>query len=128
MDGRTTDTEITDMQTITRKGLAEVFGVRAADAAAILKMSRQELAALPAGAQRIRECYHPPTTRDLRLTCLDAICDGTFGVEAFELTRGRYRGSYCEYLNTGETYATTLIVVAGNYRIGCWGDVAERYT
>lgn len=116
------------MQKITTAGLIEVFGPRADEAREILSMSRAELEALPAGAARVRECYHPPTTRDLRLTCLDAICDGTFGVEAFALTRGRYRGGWCEYLNTGDAYAATLIVVGGNYRIGCWGDVAERYT
>ena len=32
-----------------------------------------------------------------------------------------------EYVNKGDTYATTLLKVNGNYRIGCWGDEVERY-
>lgn len=91
-------------------------------AKAIFRMKRAELETLPAGLARIRECYNPPTTSDVRLHCLDALL-GTFGVEAFQ-TRN---GTWVEYLNTGETYCPTIVRMNGNYRIASWGDIAERY-
>lgn len=91
-------------------------------AKAIFRMRRAELETLPAGEARIRECYNPPTTSDVRLHCLDALL-GTFGVEDFQ-TRN---GTWVEYLNTGETYSPTIVRMNGNYRIASWGDIAERY-
>ena len=105
------------------KTLSAVFGDRASEARTILEMNRAALEALPAGAARVAECCHPPKTYDLRLTCLDAICDGSFGVEGFRLRDG----TYCDYLNTGDTYAPTLLHVHGRYRVACWGDIAERH-
>lgn len=101
--------------------LRAVFGDRAREARAILEMSRAELETLPAGAARVAECYNPPATSDLRMTCLDALA-GTHGVEGFE-TR---RNGWCEYLNAGDTYAPTLLRYRGRYRVGCWGGIAER--
>lgn len=104
------------------KTLAAVFGDKARDARKILEMTREELESLPAGAARIRECWHPPKTYDLRLTCLDALGE-SYGVEGFRLRDG----SYCDYLNMGDTYTPTLLRVHGRYRVACWGDVAERF-
>lgn len=101
--------------------LRQVFGDNARQARAILEMTRRELEALPAGAERVAECDNPPATSDLRLACLDALA-GTHGVEVFE-TR---RNGWCEYLNAGDTYAITLIRYRGRYRVACWGDIAER--
>lgn len=100
--------------------LRAVFGDNAKHARAILEMSRRELEELPAGAARVQECYNPPATSDLRLTCLDALA-GTHGVEAFETRRG-----WCEYLNAGDTYSVTLVRYRGRYRVTTWGDIAER--
>lgn len=102
--------------------LRPVFGDNAKQARAILEMSRRELEQLPAGAARVAECYHPPATSDLRLTCLDAIA-GTHGVESFECRDG----SVCDYLNAGDTYALTLVRFRGRYRVTTWGDIAERH-
>lgn len=108
--------------------LAEIFEHRAAEARAILEANRATLETLPAGAARVRECYHPPSTADIRMHCLDAICDGSHGVESFQLDDG----SWCDYLNTGDTYSVTLLRVSSprtgrySYRVGCWGDIAER--
>ncbi len=101
--------------------LRTVFGDNAKQARAILEMSRRELEALPAGAARVAECYNPPATSDLRLTCLDALA-GTHGVGAFETRHG-----WCEYLNAGDTYAPTLVLFRGRYQVATWGDVAERH-
>lgn len=104
------------------KTLRAVFGENAKEAKRILQATRAELETIPAGAARVRECYHPPSTKDLRLTCLDKLA-GTFGVEAFQTTAG----DYCEYLNAGDTYTTTLLWFRGAYRVGCWGDIAEKH-
>jgi len=89
-------------------------------AKAIFRMRRSELESLPAGLARIRECYNPPTTSDVPLHFLDEF-PGTFGIEAFQ-TRN---GTWVEYLNTGDTYAPTIIRMNGHYRIASWGDIAE---
>lgn len=102
--------------------LRVVFGERAREARAILEMNRAQLEALPAGEARVRECYHPPATYDLRMTCLDALGE-TFGVESFQLRDG----SFCDYLNSGDSYTPTLLRVHGSYRVACWGDIAEKH-
>ena len=103
------------------KTLNQVFGDKAKQARAILEMTRSQLENLPAGAARVAECYHAPSTADVRMHCLDALGESS-GVESFELRDG----SYCDYLNTGDTYSPTLIRVHGHYRVGCWGDIAEK--
>lgn len=110
------------------KTLRQVFADRAPEARRILEMSRAELETLPAGAARVRACYHPPSTADLRLHCLSALDPGLCGVEGFPLTRGRYAGEWLEYINAGDTYTPTIVRVCGRYRVACWGDYAERYT
>jgi hypothetical protein len=113
------------MTTATRlpsvRTLRAVFGEQARQARAILEMTRNQLAALPAGQSRVQECYHPPATSDLRMTCLNALGE-TSGVEAFQV-RG---GDWCEYLNVGDSYRSTLIRLRGRYRVACWGDIVER--
>ena len=103
------------------KTLNQVFGDKAKQARTILEMARNELEALPAGAARVAECYHAPSTADIRLHCLNALGESS-GVEAFELRDG----SRCYYLNTGDTYTATLLRVHGRYRVACWGDIAEK--
>lgn len=106
----------------TVKALVAVFGDKAREAKRILRMSRTELAALPAGEARIRECYHPPATSDVRMECLNALAE-THGVEAFKVRNG----DWCEYLNGGDTYTATLVHFRGSYRVASWGDIAERF-
>lgn len=104
------------------KALRELYGNKAPMIKRILRMNRASLMALPAGDARVRECHNEPALQDLRMTCLDAECE-TFGVEAFQV-RG---GDWCEYLNTGDTYAPTIVRLRGTYRIACWGDLVERF-
>lgn len=103
------------------KTLREVFGDKAPEARRILQMSRAQLAQLPAGAARIADCYNPPATYDVRMTCLNAIAE-THGVEAAE----NRDGEWLEYLNTGETYAATLCHWRGRYIVSSVGDIAEN--
>lgn len=76
-------------------------------------------------------CANRMWRRAYVLRAIDAIL-GTYGVEALTLEseRDNYTsGPRFEYLNAGDTYATTLIYDshADTLRIGCWGDIAERY-
>lgn len=52
---------------------------------------------------------------------------GTYGVEGLGAGNA-FDGPAYEYLNTGDTYATTLIYSrkADALTIGAWGDIAER--
>jgi hypothetical protein len=110
------------MKTPSIKTLRQVFDEKASIAKSILQMTRAQLVELPAGAARVAECYHPPKTYDIRMHCLDALA-GSYGVESFELKNG----TYCDYLNTGDTYSPTLVRVNGFYRVASWGDIAERH-
>jgi hypothetical protein len=100
--------------------IESVFPGKGKEAKAIFRMRRSELELLPAGNARVRECYHAPSTSDVRLHCLDALLE-TFGIEAFQ-TRN---GTWVEYLNTGDTYALTIVRMNGHYRIASWGNIAE---
>lgn len=109
------------------KTLETVFGDNARHARAVLEMKREELFGLTGAAgaavlARDRECYHTPNTVDLKLQALNVLA-GTMGDEAFQLRDG----TWCYYLNAGDTYSTTLIWLHGRWRVACWGDVAERY-
>lgn len=88
----------------------------------ILEMKRAELEATEAGASRVRECYNPPGTEDVRMHVLNACDGGLHGVEAIRLHDGC---DYADYLNTGDTYAPTLILYNGRYRVQSVGDFVE---
>ena len=90
-------------------------------ARAIFEMSRAQLLETEAGNTRYNECYNPPKTYDLRLHVLDALDSGLYGVEAVESTGGEY----ADYLNTGDSYAPTIIYWRGRYRVQSLGDFIE---
>ena len=83
----------------------------------------------PAAVARRQECYHPPSLLDQRLHALNAEAE-TFGVEYIA-----HRDDGCrvgdqhglEYLNTGDTYAPTIIFdhARGSWRVTSWGDIVE---
>ena len=102
--------------------LRAVFGASAKQARVILEMSRDQLEALPAGQSRVQECYNPPATSDIRMTCLDALGE-TYGVEAFQVDGGEW----CDYLNVGDPYRSTVVRLRGRYRVACWGDIVEKF-
>ena len=92
-------------------------------ARAILTMNKAELSTQPAAVARIRECLHSPAWWDVRLTVLNSIDQGLHGVESIETAAG---GEWASYLNTGETYADTLIYWRGAYRVQSLGNFIER--
>lgn len=91
-------------------------------ARAILEMTRAQLIETEAGAARVRDCLNPPSTPDIRMHVLNACDAGLHGVEAIRLRDGC---DFAEYLNTGETYAPTLIRYNGRYRVQSVGDFVE---
>jgi len=93
----------------------------AKQARAILKMPHAELSVHPAGLARIRECLNPPKWWDVRMHVLNSIDPGLYGVESAQSVSGEH----AEYLNTGDTYAPTLIYWRGFYRVQSLGDFIE---
>lgn len=85
----------------------------------------------PAAIARERECYSSPTLADLRMTALNAELE-CFGVEHVHDAGADSSFMYCtgkcfDYLNTGDTYGTTIIRFSdGRYRVGDWGTIVER--
>lgn len=102
------------------KTLEQAFPDNAKAAREVLEMSRDDLENHPIGAARVRECYHAPMTYDLRLHILNSL-GGFHGIEAIEGTKGEW----CEYLNSGDMYAPTIIYWRGRYRVQSLGDFIE---
>lgn len=109
---------------LTRKPSVEtlraVFGDDANKARKIFEMSRAQLCETEAGAARVRACYHAPKTYDLRMHALDAL-GHTYGLEACEASTGQH----VDFLNTGDSYAPTVIYWRGAYRVQSLGDFVE---
>ena len=108
------------MKTPSIKTLTRVFD-NPHEARRVLKMKHVELSDHPVGAARILECMHSPKWYDVRLTVINSIDHGLHGVESCETVNGEY----CDYLNTGDIYADTLIFWRGNYRVQSLGDFIE---
>lgn len=68
----------------------------------------------------IASSWNEPRLHELKLVAIDEILN-TYGVEYI---RTKKRTIY--YCNAGDTYATTVMRVAGRYVVGCWGDIVER--
>jgi hypothetical protein len=84
----------------------------------------------PAAVELARQCYNAPSLCYMRLTALNAEAE-TFGIEAVWRADGSKdcangRPAF-EYLNTGDTYAPTIIRKdTGRYIVASWGDIVER--
>lgn len=111
--------ELEATRTPSIKTLSSVFS-DPAEAKRILRMSRRELEATPAGAARVAECYHSPDTCDVRLHVLNTAEASLHGIETVQ-----FGSEFADYLNTGDSYAPTLIYWRGNYRVQSVGDFIE---
>lgn len=79
----------------------------------------------PAAIELVRQCYHPPGLGYMRMVALNHAA-GTHGIEAV-WHAGDTDAPAFEYLNTGETYAPTIIRWSdGRYRVASFGDIVER--
>lgn len=117
------------MRTPSIATLARVFD-NPREAKRVFQMNRAELLAHPVGAARDAACMLAPKTWDLRLHVLNSLDAGLHGLESLASVREDSRGigsdEYAEYLNTGDTYAPTVIYWRGNYRVQSVGDFIER--
>lgn len=50
---------------------------------------------------------------------------GTHGVEYIPAGHNA-KSPAIHYCNTGDAYGTTILLVRGKWRVGCWGDIVER--
>lgn len=104
-------------------------------AATVLAIIRGQLDPLkypghfPATTKWANSCYNPLPAKDCKLSALNELL-GMFGVEAVrdENTWDRYYGDVvAEYLNTGDSYAATLVLdhQRGKWLLTSWGDFVE---
>ena len=107
------------------KTLTEVFGENARKARAYLKgeLDPDENENV---AEWIRHCWHEPPWIDKVMEVLNELAE-TFGVEAIFRESDDSWPTFL-YLNTGDTYAPTLIFNCEKLTIyvSSWGDVVER--
>jgi len=77
----------------------------------------------PATNRWIDACYHKPRRLDLILSAMDETFE-TFGVEPL---RNRDGDCVAEYLNTGDSYAPTILFLHETraFRVSSWGDFVE---
>lgn len=79
----------------------------------------------PRTTRWVKDCYHDPSLRTLKLHIADEIL-GTYGVEHIDKGRNA-KSPAIDYCNTGDPYRTTLMYIHGRgFRVGCWGDIVER--
>ena len=114
------------------KTLKSIAGERAGELRKVLEITKHEDALkaaisgkYPATDRWIKACYNVPRMHDIKLSIADEII-GTYGVEYIE-AGSNSQSPAIWYCNSGDTYTTTLLYVAGRgYRVGCWGDIVER--
>ena len=90
-----------------------------------LLSSADAVYAHPAVIELQSKCHHAPTLAHCRMTALDAVAE-TYGIE--HVHQGHNARSLAfDYLNTGDTYALTLVRYSdGRYRVASIGDIVER--
>lgn len=98
---------------------ARIFGDNAKEAKRLLTCETQEIKTPEADNLRRQSC-NPPKKYMVRLTALNALSE-FYGVESAKTVDDEY----AEYLNSGDTYAETLIYWRGRYRVQCLGDFIE---
>lgn len=76
----------------------------------------------------VAQCYHKPPYLDRLLCALNQVYE-TYGVEV--INKGDFWDSpiVAEYLNTGDTYETTLVYRhdLGRFQVTTWGDLVEMF-
>lgn len=79
----------------------------------------------PAADRYRLSCFNPPDRYMLKLCAINEVL-GLHGVE-YVPKGSNQRSPGFEYLNTGDSYAATLIRIdGGGYRVCSWGDLVER--
>ena len=68
-----------------------------------------------------RACYNPPDCSYIKLLALNELAEA-HGVEYFKSVKGEY----AEYINMGESYAATILLWRGHFRVTSFGDFVEQ--
>lgn len=119
---------------MTRKELLIAWGLSDSDRKVVNTIMRTwsiaevPAASIPKTLDWIQRCYHVPAAYEQCLAALDELC-GTFGVEYLSSPKdSMYHLSGYSYLNTGESYAATLVYshVSQRFSVDSWGDLIER--
>lgn len=120
--------------------IADTFGVSPFTANLALLVLRGRINVLghprrfPRTCRWAQSCYHTPSWHhaETKLKALDELL-GTYGTEPIN-AEGAYVSRYwldCigVYLNTGDTYATTLVydTEGDRWKLTSWGDFLEAY-
>lgn len=80
-----------------------------------------------AGADRVRECYNPPSDTDVTLHVINSLLGG-HGVESVPYEQdAMHDGDFIEYVNFGDTYAPTVLFnpAKSRFEVSAWGDAYE---
>lgn len=84
----------------------------------------------PKTCRWVDQCYNAPRRSEIKLAALDEIL-GTYGAEALRIEGAwvdRFYGDIvATYLNTGDTYAPTLLLdhESSVWKLTSWGDFYE---
>jgi hypothetical protein len=75
----------------------------------------------------VRQCYHEPSLVEQQLEAANGLMN-CHGVEAI-LSEGSWGECLMSYVNTGDTYAPTLVFDAEehDFMVTSWGDWVEAY-
>jgi hypothetical protein len=122
------------MKSYSVKRIAQLLSIDEGNARIIRAIVRGDmdraaiLEACPSAERRERECYNTPPLADVQMYAIDGLIGG-YGVESIEKPDssgcGRY-DDYIDFVNTGDTYSTTILRDGNKWWIGCMGDTVER--
>jgi len=106
------------------KTLQPVFGERSQEARDLLREDRDP-EDYESVKKWIKQCHHKPRYTELLMEALNEVA-GTGGVESIWL-QDAVTWPTCDYLNTGDSYAATLIFNRANMtvRVTSVGDLLE---
>ena len=124
-----TTKEIQDAFKVSPERAAIALGImRTKGAIALSKPSSEWIwELLPKTEKWERQCFNPPNTLELKMHALNELLD-CCGVECVHPEDDfMYQDIWCEYLNTGDTYSTTIVFrhATGEFSLSCWGDELE---
>jgi len=71
-----------------------------------------------------KHLLYPHSSHRGALAAINAVLNGC-GVERIEPGNNN-RSPAIDYVNMGDTYDTTVMIVRGRFRVGCWGDIVDR--
>lgn len=113
------------------KTLCKGLDIDPATAASVRGIMRGDIdpETLPGVSRWCRQCYNRPSVGELEMAAIaETLATGEpgawHGVEV--VFQGCSGWPWLEYVNAGDSYATTVCRVDGFFRVSSWGDIVER--